>query len=264
MGFRGKAYPGGVVSPSGMDLLPGVGVKFPTDQVVAFDRVGMWVNGDNICLSVWPGELQPQYKRVYSDRRKVEGLIALRDQGGWEINSNFHLGYRFAGPQQRWYPRRRLAGPAYVRQWIDDLRDGRAGGRTPHEIKDPGFRRWLVDRSYASVDELPSLDVWLDHLSPRVPLHIRPSVQVLRTWQSKDALARGREREFVVEVRDAIDRVLSALDEPGLKFLKPDARVEERSAPRTVRGSRTVASQTAAPQGSTCPACHMVHAGECL
>ena len=41
-----------------------VGVKFPSNQVVAFDRVSLYVEGGNIVLSIWPAELAPQYKRV--------------------------------------------------------------------------------------------------------------------------------------------------------------------------------------------------------
>jgi hypothetical protein len=122
-GISGKVHPtDGVAFPSGLPFLPGAAVKFPENRVVAPDRVGMWVDGGNTCMSMWPCELQPQYKRVYSDPKKVEALIALAHEPGWQLNSNFHLAYRFAAPQQRWYPRRHLAGPAYVRQWIDDLR----------------------------------------------------------------------------------------------------------------------------------------------
>jgi hypothetical protein len=122
-------------------------VRFPKDQVIAVERVGMWIDGGDVRLGMWPAELQPQYNRVYSDPTKVEGLIALGDEEDWELNSNFHLGFRFAGPQQRWYPKRHLTGPAYVRQWIKDFRDGRARGGTRQRIQDLSFRRWLKDRA---------------------------------------------------------------------------------------------------------------------
>ncbi len=35
------------------------GVKFPQDQVVAFDRVSLYIEGDNVVLSAWPAELAP-------------------------------------------------------------------------------------------------------------------------------------------------------------------------------------------------------------
>lgn len=57
---------------------------------------------------MWPAELQPQYRRVYSDPTKVQRLIALDDQSRRELNSNFHLGVRFAESKQRWYPERHL------------------------------------------------------------------------------------------------------------------------------------------------------------
>ena len=56
-----KAYKGGgVFTPSGEPYLPGFTVKFPGDQVVAAQRVSMWVDGDHIRLGMWPAELKPQ------------------------------------------------------------------------------------------------------------------------------------------------------------------------------------------------------------
>jgi hypothetical protein len=146
-GLSGETTSSGVAFPSGRAFLPGVNVRFPKDQVIAVERVGMWIDGGDVRLGMWPAELQPQYNRVYSDPTKVEGLIALGDEEDWELNSNFHLGFRFAGPQQRWYPKRHLTGPVYVRQWIKDFRDGRARGGTRQRIQDLSFRRWLKDRA---------------------------------------------------------------------------------------------------------------------
>jgi hypothetical protein len=96
----------------------------------------------------------------------------------------------------------------------------RAGRRPPEDIDDPSFRRWLIERRYASTSELASLDAWRDTL-PRDHFDIRPSVQVMRSWQLTDTIARDRRREFVIEVREAIDQVLSALDEPKLTLIRP-------------------------------------------
>lgn len=241
--------------PSGMAFLPGAAVKFPDDSVVTADRVGMWVEGGHVCMSMWPGELQPQYKRLYSDPRKIEALGTLSHERGWQLNSNFHLAHRFAAPQQRWYPRRRLAGREYVRQWIDDFRDGRAGGRTRAQLEDPGFLQWLVERGYAADTELTTLDAWLSSKSPGIQIHIRPSVEVLRTWQLPFAVAPGPRAGFVAEVRQAIDQVLAALGEPELK------KVCVGEASRRAGGA--AAPDGSATQMEACPTCHIDHAGEC-
>jgi O-acetyl-ADP-ribose deacetylase len=263
-GFSGEVTSSGVAFPSGRAFLPGVNVRFPKDQVTAVERVGMWIDGGDVRLGMWPAELQSQYNRVYSDPAKVEGLIALGDEEGWELNSNFHLGFRFAGPQQRWYPERHLTGRVYVRQWIDDIRFGRAGGRTRQHLQDLSFRRWLLDRGYADDDEISTLDGWLSGLSPGIQFHIRPSIEIVRTWQSKDAPAQGRTGEFVAEVRDATDQVLLALGEPAINALRSRPSVEKQFASSVAaRGPRTPERQAAATSERACPTCHLIHAGEC-
>jgi hypothetical protein len=255
--ISGRINTTGVMAfPSGIAILPGAWVKFPEGRVVAADRVGMWVDAGNICMSVWPCELQPQYKRVYSDPKKVEALIALGREPSWELNANFHLAHRFAAPEQRWYPGRHLAGPAYVRQWIDDFREGRAKGRSREQLQGPSFRRWLVERGYATDPELTTLDEWLNSKSSGIKFHIRPGVQVLRTWKFPTVVAQERRAEFVAEVRRAIDQALTALGEPDLAVL----RVEKptRSLPRRDAG------QVGAAEEAACPMCQTVHAGECL
>ena len=77
-----------------------------------------------------------------------------------------------------------------------------------------------MERRYADDGELDSLQEWLDSKPARIQLHIRPGIQVLRTWSYTEAFARDRKDDFVVQVREAIDRVLSTLDEPTLNLMK--------------------------------------------
>lgn len=202
----------------------------------------MWLDGGNICLGMWPAELKPQYELVYSDPTKVEALIALSERPNWELGANFHLAYWLAAPGKRWYPRRHLSGPEYLRQWIDDLRDRRPGRRPRAELDDTGFRQWLIKRRYAAESELATLDAWRDAL-PREHFDVRPSIEVTCSWQLADAIAGDRRNEFVTDVRAAIDRVLSALGEPVLEAL-------QRTGPIAIKEV-------------ACPICHIVHAGEC-
>jgi hypothetical protein len=80
---------GGVLSPRGDPCFPGVTVKFPGDQVRAADRVSMWVDGDHVRLAMWPAELKPQYRAMYSDPTKVQALIELDNHAGWTLQPNF-------------------------------------------------------------------------------------------------------------------------------------------------------------------------------
>lgn len=131
-------------------------------------------------------------------------------------------------PAHRWYPH--LREPEYVRQWIVDFRRGSARARSRQEVKDPSFRRWLVERGYAAESELPTLDDWLISHPTVEQFFIRPGVQILRTWPLTDTDAPDRRSEFVAEVREAIDRVLAALGEPKLSVLRPYTKVEKAQA----------------------------------
>ena len=79
-----------------------------------------------------------------------------------------------------------------------------------------------------------------------------------------DTVARDPTGEFVAEVGEGIDRVLSALGEPKLSVLRTNTRIKEPVAPRGLWAGRTSAREAAATQTSACPTCHMVHTGECL
>jgi hypothetical protein len=213
-GTPASSTPGAIATPSGQTFPPGVTVKLPGDRVVTFDRVAMWAEGEDICLSMCPGELKPQYTRLYSDPAKVEALVALTEQAGWELTANFHLAYPYAQPHLRWYPRPQLSGPEYVRQWVDDFRANRARGRSRERAQDPSFRAWLVERSYAAAGDLANLDEWLSAKASRIQIQIRPSVRVTRTWSAAAAA-----KLDATQVRQAIDQVLTALGEPTLGAL---------------------------------------------
>jgi len=202
------------------DVLGHAGVKFPGNQVVAFDRVSLYIEGGDVVLSAWPAELAPQYKRVYSDPKRAQALIALTDDPAWQVDANFYLAYWQASGPQRWYPAPHLDGSVYVRQWIKDFGDHRAGRRPREQVNDPEFRHWLVERKYASPEEMESLDEWANKL-PMDHFDIRPSIQVTRSWQFTDAVARDRTGQLTAEVHDAINQVLAALDEPQLEDMQP-------------------------------------------
>lgn len=200
------------------DVSGHAGVKFPS-KVVAFDRMSLFIEGDNLVLSVWPAELAPQYKHVYSDSKRAEALIALTEDPAWRVAANLYLAYWRASGPQRWYPERHLDGPSYIRQWVQDFHDHRAGRRPREDVNDPAFRSWLVERNYASESEMTDLDEWAEKL-PMDKFDIRPSIQVTHSWHLADAIVRDRTDQLVAEVRESINQVLSALDQPQLEEIQ--------------------------------------------
>lgn len=145
-------------------------------------------------------------------------LIALTHSPGWKLKSNFHLGFRYSRSSQRWYPDGELSGDKYVRQWVEDV-GKHAGGRTPAEIADKGFRQWLLNRHYATNGDLIGLNKWISARPAGLQIHVRPSVQIQRTWKLATAAALDQECHFADDVKHAIDSMLAALDEPPLGAL---------------------------------------------
>lgn len=201
------------------DVLGHAGVKFPEDQVTAIDRASLYIEDGHLVVSMWPAELAPQYKRVYSDPKRAEALISLTDDPAWQVHANFHLSYWRASGPRRWYPARHLPGSTYVRQWVGDFKDHRAGRRPREEIKQPEFREWLIKRNYANKSEMRSLDDWADKL-PMEKFDVRPSIQLTRSWQLADAVVLDKAGQLVLDVRGSINEALSALDEPQLEDLQ--------------------------------------------
>ena len=77
-----------------------------------------------------------------------------------------------------------------------------------------------MERGYASESEMESLDEWANKL-PMDKFDVRPSIQVRRSWQFTDAVAQDSTGQFIAEVREAINQVLAALDEPQLEDIQP-------------------------------------------
>ncbi|MGY1994482.1 macro domain-containing protein [Mycolicibacterium fortuitum] len=206
----------GTLVPRGDTLSPGVTMKFVAKDVRGADRAALFADGQFVHLGVWPAELQSQYTYLYSDRARVDALLELDALTGFTVEPNFQLAHRFAQPLQRWFPTRLLSSEEYLGQWIDDFQNGRAGGRTRDEIADPAFFGWLVERRYAVAAEQESLHHWLDSKKAGIQIHIRPGVQIRRTWSYAEAFAAENEHEFAAQVRKAVNQVLTALGQTNL------------------------------------------------
>lgn len=94
-----------------------------------------------------------------------------------------------------------------------------AGGRTPAEIADKGFRQWLLNRHYATNEDLIGLNKWISARPAGLQIHVRPSVQIQRIWKLATAVELDRENHFADDVKHAIESMLAALDEPPLGTL---------------------------------------------
>ena len=247
----------GLLVLRGEPLFPGVTVKFAADGVRGADRATLFIDGAYVHLGVWPAELQAQYTYMYFDPARVDALLELGAADGFTVQPNFQLAHRFAQPLQRWFTTRVLSAEEYLHQWVDDFRDGRAGGRTHEEIADPGFFRWLVDRRYALDSEEESLHKWLGGKAAGIQIHIRPGIQITRTRPYADVFAVDRQDETAAQVRDATDQILAALgQDPGDYGRASSTRSPLIAQPDPVGASRSAASNS--------PATHQWSAGSHL
>jgi hypothetical protein len=69
---------------------------------------------------------------------------------------------------------------------------------------------------------MESLDEWADKLAMD-HFDVRPSIQVTRSWQFTDAVARDSTGQFTTEVHDAINQILVALGEKQLEDIQPES-----------------------------------------
>jgi O-acetyl-ADP-ribose deacetylase len=214
-GLHGERYPGAFNLISGEVYRPGALVKFSAD-VIAVDRANMWLEGNAIRLSMCPAELARQYKALYGTPARVHALIDATAERPWQLVANFHLAFPFAPAAQRWYPHSELSGRDYVLQWLDDYAQRRARGCSRAYIEDPAFWQWLLARGYATSDDRASFETWVDMQPVKRQVHIRPSVRVTREWTWTEAAERDAQGTLKTEVRESINSILAALDQPTL------------------------------------------------
>lgn len=215
--------------------------------VESAQRATLWSEGTTVHLGMWAGELMPQYARLYGNPDVLESLAALEDKG-WILRANFHLAFHNSNWKQRWYPANRMPAPVYLWQWATDLPN--AGRFSRYEVENPNFIRWLVERGYITDAEVSGLIIWLRGLS-RQQVDVRPSLAIERSWDSEPDPA---------EVRDAINEVLTALDEPRLgQQRRPEVAAAPAPVKRAAKAPAKKAVKKPTPPGerpvTPCPNC---------
>jgi hypothetical protein len=71
------------------------------------------VNG-GILAGLWPGELKPHAKYLYSNHR-AEEFVSAASEGGWSVHPNAHIAFFQAPSHQRLY----LDPVMNLRQYVD-------------------------------------------------------------------------------------------------------------------------------------------------
>jgi hypothetical protein len=175
-------------------------------------RISLQRRVQSLVLGTWPAELKPQAEALYRTGRaqRLLDLVAEHPEE-WQARPNVHLAFRNAPVPQRLYLHCHLEISEYIRGWSgSDFAQIRA-----HHYNDirQDLWPWLRQRQYASPEDDQQLDAFLKRLGRR-DAHLRPGIEVSRTWEWAHAVDLDERGALAGEVRTAIGELLMVLDEP--------------------------------------------------
>jgi hypothetical protein len=238
---------------------------------------------DRLTLHMWPGELKPQAEHLYAaghaerlcelagaepgddpragDELSVaNGSTLAAETSRWRVEPQPLLGFRNAPRRTRVYLTCRLDAPTYARRWEGE--DWSQVGAHHRDSIRTELWPWLLERGYASEQDAERLDPFLRALGRRFA-HLRPSMHVTRSWSWSEAERLEDGGRLVPEIRDAVNAVLGALEEPPVQMLSTPASAElyaaapappakrKRSAKRARSGKKPATSKASSKLTST-------------
>jgi hypothetical protein len=173
-------------------------------------RVELSMNDGELWLEMWPGESNQQAYHLYSDGR-AQRVADLHGQDGWQVIANACLSFRNAHWTNRLYlDAWDLPIAKYVAQWSEDM--DWIVQYDVNTLRDEVWP-WLLSRGYAKATD--DLDGFCARLGNR-PAYLRPGIAIRRVWPLDVAEDLDDRGALVPEVHDAINQILTLLDEPQL------------------------------------------------
>ncbi|OBK28883.1 hypothetical protein A5634_19805 [Mycobacterium asiaticum] len=192
------------------------GVTMLDDAIgtVSTQRLCLEQHGDTLILRTWLAELKPQAKALYRTERAPRLIKLLSEPDAiWHARPNVYLAFRNAGAPLRLYPHCNLDPIEYIVRWSgDDFT--RVGGHPREDLKSTLWP-WLRSRQYAGPEDDEQVDGFLDRLGRR-DVHLRPSLEVTRSWPWAEAVGLDERGALVADVRSAVGDLLSTINEPPL------------------------------------------------
>jgi hypothetical protein len=180
----------------------------------SLQRAALDVDGEErLTLHLWPGELKPQAEHLYAGGHAERLCELAAGEGSWRVEPQPVLGFRNAPKRTRVYLSCTLDAAEYARRWQGE--DWSHVGSHHRDTIRAELWPWLLEHGYASPPDVERLDPFLRALGRRFA-HLRPSMHVSRSWSWEEAERLEDEGLLVQEIRDAIDAVLAALEEPPL------------------------------------------------
>jgi hypothetical protein len=204
--------------------------------VISMQRAALDLDGDELILHFWPGELKRQAEHLYGAGH-AERLPELERSdgggGGWRVEPQPQLGFRNAPARTRVYLSCRLDAVTYARRWRGE--DWAWVGAHQPETILAELWPWLLRRRYASARDKARVESFLNTLGRR-HAHLRPSLHVARAWPFEEATRLDDEGLLAVEIREAINCVLALLDEPELPPTIVEAEAYSITSKLTMNG----------------------------
>jgi hypothetical protein len=212
---------------------------------------------DRLTLHLWPGELKPQAEHLYaaghaerlcelvSDAQAAtNGSAPTTETPRWRVEPQPLLGFRNAPKRTRVYLTCTLDAAAYARRWEGE--DWSHVGAHHRDSIRTELWPWLLQRGYACERDAERLDPFLRALGRRFA-HLRPSMHVACSWSWAQAERLEDEGRLVGEIRDSVNAVLAALEEPLLSAESPGTAGGSDRQPSARRGKRPRAGRPDAP-----------------
>jgi hypothetical protein len=200
---------------SGIDPEP-AGVHVRLDRHAgarSTQRLALGDVGGGLVAALWPAELKSQALYLYADGR-AQALMAAARAEGWSVRPSPHLAFYTSSPTQRLYVETQIDTETYARRW-----EGSDGGwiaqYAANEVRDVLWP-WLRERGYAAEADRAALEEFLRILGRR-PAHLRPALRLHRRWDAEEVRKLRESGQLPAAVRDAVNRVLRAADEPILR-----------------------------------------------
>lgn len=192
--------------------------------VASLQRAALDIDEDRLTLHLWPGELKPQAEHLYSAGHAASLCELLEIEGeDWLLQPQPLLGFRNAPVRTRLYMTCNLDPAEYARRWQgEDWK--KVGAHHRNHIRDELWP-WLIERGYASERDAARLEPFMHALGRRFA-HLRPSIHVSRSWEWSEAERLDDEGLLPGEIRDALNRVLTLLDEPNVPLAGSQAERE--------------------------------------
>ena len=192
--------------------------------VASLQRAALDIDEERLTLHLWPGELKPQAEHLYSAGHAASLCELLKvEEENWLLQPQPLLGFRNAPVRTRLYMTCNLDPAEYARRWQgEDWK--KVGAHHRNHIRDELWP-WLIERGYASERDAARLEPFMHALGRRFA-HLRPSIHVSRSWEWSEAERLDDEGLLPGQIRDALNRVLTLLDEPNVSLAGSQAERE--------------------------------------